>query len=305
MSPRVATIDIGTNSVLLLVAERGADGVWRPVLERLEITRLGRGVDRTRRLSPEALADTLRAMGTFAREARETGAVEVAATATSAARDAVNGRELIEGARDLGVEVEIIAGDREARLSWRAVADEFSRAGEPLAVVDIGGGSTEVIVGRGAEYAFHHSFDVGSVRLTERHVAGDPPTPASLEALQRVVAEAFAGVPKVETGTRIVGVAGTYTTLGAIAFGVEPWDGSRVHGRVLRVEDLEALFARLAALPMAERQLLPGLSPKRADVIVAGAAVAAGAVRALGASEVTLGDRGVRWGYLAERFGTL
>ncbi len=308
MSPvppaRFATIDIGTNSVLLLVAERGADGGFAPVVERMEITRLGRGVDATRLLSEEALRATLEAVGRFAQLARAHGAVEVVATATSAARDAQNGYLLVEGAASLDVPVEVIAGEREARLSWRAVADEFSPAGEPLAVIDIGGGSTEVIVGAGPSYAFRHSFDVGSVRLTERHVAGDPPSPASLAALAHAVDETFSGVPKVAPATRVVGVAGTYTTLCAVAYGVEPYDAARVHGHVMTLEELADVAARLASLPVAERRRLPGLDPKRADVIVAGASVAVGAVRALGATTITIGDRGVRWGYLYDRFGS-
>ncbi|MFM2154092.1 MAG: hypothetical protein RL199_2527, partial [Pseudomonadota bacterium] len=214
-----------------------------------------------------------------------------------------NGHLLVEGAAALGVAVEIISGEREARLSWRAVADEFSANGEPLAVVDIGGGSTEVIVGAGPSYAFRHSFDVGSVRLTERHVTGDPPSQASLEALTRAVETTFASVPKVAAGTRVVGVAGTYTTLCAVAHAVEPYVAARVHARELSLDDLTSVSERLASMPLAERQRLPGLDPKRADVIVAGAFVAVGAVRALGASSVTIGDRGVRWGYLYDRFG--
>jgi exopolyphosphatase/guanosine-5'-triphosphate,3'-diphosphate pyrophosphatase len=300
---RFATIDIGTNSVLLLVAERGVGGAFVPVAERMEITRLGRGVDRTRRLSEAALEATLEAVGRFAALAREFGAHEVLATATSAARDADNGHLLVDGAAALGVPVEIIAGEREARLSWRAVAGDFSPGGEPLAVVDIGGGSTEVIVGAGADYAFRHSFDVGSVRLTERHLAGDPPEPAALRSLAHAVAETFAGVPKVAPGTRVVGVAGTYTTLCAVADEVEPYDAARVHGRVLSLAELIAVADRLAALPLEARLHLAGLSPKRADVIVAGASIAVGALHALGATEVTIGDRGVRWGYLYDRFG--
>jgi exopolyphosphatase/guanosine-5'-triphosphate,3'-diphosphate pyrophosphatase len=303
VSGRFATIDIGTNSVLLLVAERDETGSFVSVVERMEITRLGQGVDRTRRLSEEALETTLAAVAQFAGLAHALGAEKVLATATSAARDAQNGHLLVEGAAALGVPVEIIAGEREARLSWRAVEGEFSPRGEPLAVVDIGGGSTEVIVGAGADYAFRHSFDVGSVRLTERHVAGDPPTPEALEALERAVYETFARVPKVAPGTRVVGVAGTYTTLCAVADGVEPYEASRIHGRVMSLDELAAVAWRLGTMSLEARHRLPGLPAKRADVIVAGAAIAVGAVRALGASHVTIGDRGVRWGYLYDRFG--
>jgi len=300
---RLATIDIGTNSVLLLVAERDASGTVRPLSERMEVTRLGRGVDRTGELHPEALRDTLAAVDTFAREARALGAVEVVATATSAARDARNGALLVDGAAAVGVPVEVIGGDREAQLAWSAVASEFSAHGEPLAVVDIGGGSTEVVIGAGSTYRFRRSFDVGSVRLTERHVRGDPPTAESLEQLAQALRAALVDVPHVEAGTRVVGIAGTFTTLCALEHAVDPYDVSRVHGQVLMLEALERQAHRLASTPLAQRATLPGLSPKRADVIVAGAFLAAATVRALGARDVTIGDRGVRWGYLYERLG--
>jgi exopolyphosphatase/guanosine-5'-triphosphate,3'-diphosphate pyrophosphatase len=303
MTARYATLDIGTNSVLLLAAERGPDGVFRPLAERIEITRLGRGVDRTGMLAPEALDETCAAIGTFAAEARALGCAAIAATATSAARDARNGHVLVERARALGVPVEIIGGDREAQLSWSAVASEFSRNGETLAVVDIGGGSTEFIVGSGARFSFRHSFDVGSVRLTERHVRGDPPSRESLEELKKALSTALSGVPRVEPGTRVVGIAGTYTTACSIIHAVEPYDVARVHGRVIPLAELDALADKLAALTLEERRHVPGLSPKRADVIVAGAYLAAASVRALGADRVTIGDRGVRWGYLYDRFG--
>ena len=302
---RHATIDIGTNSVLLLVAERGADGLFHPVVERMEITRLGRGVDRTGLLAPEALDETLAAVRAFALEARSLGCEEVVATATSAARDAKNGSLLVERAQEVGVPVEIIGGDREAQLSWSAVAGEWSARGEKLAVIDIGGGSTEFIVGQGERFSFRHSFDVGSVRLTERHLRGDPPTAESVVELRAAIDVALAPVPKVGAAVRVVGIAGTYTTACAILHAVEPYDVARVHGRRIPVAELDVLGNRLSAMALADRRMMPGLTPKRADVIVAGVLLAAACVRALGASEVTIGDRGVRWGYLYDRFGGL
>lgn len=300
---RYATIDIGTNSVLLLAAQRTADGRFEPLAERMEITRLGRGVDQTGVLSDEALADTLEAVGRFADEARALGCREVAATATSAARDAANGHRLIEGAEKLGVPVEIIAGEREARLSFAAVAADFAEPGKQLAVIDIGGGSTEICLGDADGLSFRHSFDVGSVRLTERHVRGDPPMAESISELEAALRRALADVPKAPAGTRVVGIAGTFTTLASVALALDPYDAARVHGFALSLEELDALGRRLASMPLQERRTLPGLHPKRADVIVAGALLAAECVRALGAGRVTIGDRGVRWGYLYERFG--
>lgn len=300
---RVAVLDIGTNSVLLLAAERGDDGRFRPLAERIEITRLGRDVDRTGRLCEEGLRETLQAVRSFADLARSLGCTQVAATATSAARDAANGRELVVRAAELGVPVEIISGEDEARFSWAAVAEQFSREGEPLAVVDIGGGSSEIIVGAGKEIAFRRSLDIGAVRLTERHVRGDPPASDSLSELDRAISAALQTAPRVDAGTRLVGVAGTFTTLATLSLALDDYDAERVNGLRLSLIELERIAGRLEGLPLAKRLRLPGLSPKRADVIVAGARLALRVVAALGADEVTIGDRGLRWGYLAERFG--
>jgi len=296
---RVATLDIGTNSVLLLCAERAEDG-WRAIVERVEITRLGRGVDRTGFLGEEGLAATLDAVGRMAAEARALGCTAVAATATSAARDAKNGHVLVERAAALGVPVEIIAGEREAKLSFDAVAGD--RAG-PLAVVDIGGGSTEFIVGEAGRVDYRRSFDVGSVRVTERVLRGDPPSAESLAEADRLLSKTFRDVPRPPPGTPVVGIAGTFTTLATILLGID-FDGQRVRGYGIALEALDTLAARLAAMTLAQRRGLAGLPAGRADVIVAGARVAAAALRALGADRVVIDDRGLRWGYLYDRFGT-
>lgn len=302
--PRYATIDVGTNSVLLLVAERGPDGRFTPVAERAEITRLGQGVDQARRLAPEAMERTAAAVAAFAAEARALGAEAVVATATSAARDAANGADFVALVRSgAGVDLEVISGDDEARLSFASAFADFGGRG-PLVVLDIGGGSTEFIFGDAAgAVRFRRSFDVGSVRLTERLLRGDPPGADELTALRTLLAQTFNAVPAPDAGTRLVAVAGTATTVLAVARAVEPYDAGRVHGAQLALTEVEAVAARLAALPLAQRRALPGLQPKRADVIVAGALVLLQAMRALGVAEVTVSDRGLRWGLLADRFG--
>lgn len=299
---RLATIDIGTNSVLLLAAEADASGRIQAISERIEITRLGRGVDETGMLSAEGLSETLSAVETFATHARGLGCEGPYATASSAARDAANGHLLIEGAAKFGVSVEVISGEREAQLSYRAIADEFAAEDAPIAVVDIGGGSTEIIFGQGLQMNWRHSFDVGSVRLTERHLRQDPPTTTELKSLMEAVAQAFASVQSPQP-VRVVGVAGTFTTLAAIKLALDVWDASKVHAHELCLESLRQLADRLASLPLRARQALPGLPAKRADVIVAGAFIACGALEALGADRLTVTDRGVRWGYLYEKLG--
>lgn len=300
---RIATIDIGTNSVLLLAAEENGRGQVTPLAERIEITRLGRGVDRTGMLSNEALSETLKAIEAFAYEARALRCEGPYATATSAARDASNGHLLVEGAAKFGVPVEIIAGEREAELSYRAVAGEFASDNDCIAVVDIGGGSTEIILGRGAEMQWRHSYDVGSVRLTERHLRQDPPTPDELDSLKRAIEAAFASASWPSTPDRVVGIAGTFTTLATVELALDAWDASRVHAHSMPLASLGTLAERLASMPIEARKKLPGLPEKRADVIVAGAFIAHAAADALGARAITVTDRGVRWGYLYEKLG--
>jgi exopolyphosphatase/guanosine-5'-triphosphate,3'-diphosphate pyrophosphatase len=302
--PRFATIDVGTNSVLLLVAERGASGRFSAVEERAEITRLGRGVDHTRRLAPEAIAATLEVVETFVRSARELTAEAIVITATSAARDAVNGADfLAEAKRRTGLGIEIISGEEEARLSFASAFADFG--GErPLAVVDIGGGSTEVILGDlDGHITFRHSFDIGSVRLTERHVRGDPPSPAELDAVARAVEHELGALPRPPAGARLIGIAGTVTTLFSVARRMDPYDASLVQGATLTRTEVARVIEELSRVPLAARRALPGLQPKRADVIIAGGLVLGGILDALGLGEVTVSDRGLRWGLLADRFG--
>lgn len=302
--PRFATIDIGTNSVLLLVAERGDDGKFRPILERAEITRLGRGVDLHKKLDPAAMEDTLKVLEAFAADARAVGAQEIAATATSAARDASNGLAFLQAAAArAGLKVEIISGEEEARLSFAAALADFGHQG-PMVVLDIGGGSTEFIYGDSAgKIAFRHSFDVGSVRMTERFVRTDPPTRAERAALVEHLAATFHALPQRLPNSRLIGVAGTVTTLLAVARGIEPYDGARVNGAELSRAEVDALTDRLCDLTLAQKRALPGLQPKRADVIAAGALVLQAAMAQLGLQAVTVSDRGLRWGLLADRFG--
>lgn len=302
--PRYATIDVGTNSVLLLVADRLADGRFQAVRERAEITRLGRGVDQTRRLSPEGMEATLQVLAAFAREARELGAQGLAVSATSAARDAENGAEFLAAAQDrAGVTVEIISGELEAQLSFTSAWADFGQQA-PLVVLDIGGGSTEFILGSPeGQVSFRHSFDVGSVRLTERLIRADPPSAEERGRVEQHLRETFRGLPPCPPGAELVGVAGTVTSLYTLRHGIEPYDSARVHGGVLGRAELEALVERLCSLPLAGRRTLRGLEPKRADVIPAGGLILLEAVRALGLEQLRVSDRGLRWGLLAHRFG--
>jgi exopolyphosphatase / guanosine-5'-triphosphate,3'-diphosphate pyrophosphatase len=316
---RFATIDVGTNTVLLLVAERRG-GQLVPLLERAEITRLGRGVDATGVLQPAAIRDTVATLAGYARQARALGVRELACVATSAARDARNGAEFFSSARAAcGIAPEVISGGEEARLVWLTSWHEFGNphrgpAGGPgqppppgpaLAVLDVGGGSTEWIVGEGPELRARASLQMGAVRLTERHVRGDPVAPGELAAVRGAARTALAplGSLPAAAGARLVGVAGTVTTLCAVVRGLPFHDAQRVHGATLGLAEIETLIERMARLPLEARAALPGMEPKRADVIVAGAVIVAEAMRRSGFEALTVSDRGVRWGLLLDRFG--
>lgn len=302
---RVAAVDIGTNTVLLLVAERTPGGQLVAVEEHATITRLGQGVDKTRKLAPEAVERTNAALDRYAGIIARLGASRVDVVGTSAMRDAEGGdavRSHVEA--KLGVPARTISGDEEARLTFAgalsgldAVADDAH-----VRVFDIGGGSTEVVHGARAseQLGFARSYDVGSVRLTERHVRNDPPTVSERAAIRDDARRAFASVPALASDLPPVGIAGTMTTLAAVSMGMVAYDGALVHGHSISVDELERVVAMLADLPLAERSVVPGLEPKRADVVVAGGLVALAYLQHVSAREVLVSDRGVRWG-LAER----
>jgi exopolyphosphatase / guanosine-5'-triphosphate,3'-diphosphate pyrophosphatase len=302
---RVAAIDIGTNTVLLLVAER-RDGELVAVEEHATITRLGQGVDQTRTLAPEAVARTNACLDRYAEIAERLGVTRTDVVGTSAMRDAGGGDAVREHVKArFGVDARTISGDEEARLTFAGALSGLSLDGsrrESVVVFDIGGGSTEVVHGDRTTRAisFAHSYDVGSVRLTERHVRTDPPSGEERGAVTRATTEAFASVPDSVRGAPVVGIAGTVTTLAAVSLGMTTYDGSRVHGMTMPVAELERVVDVLARVPLEQRRSIAGLEPKRADVIVAGGLIALAFVRHVGASAITVSDRGVRWGLAEE-----
>ena len=305
---RQATIDIGTNTTLLLVAERpaGADlTAVRVLSERAEITRLGRGIGKDGRLTAEGIQGTLRALEDYAAEARAAGA-PLAVVGTEGLRKAPNADEFLRpAAQILGTPVEVISGDREAELTFRAAVTSFpALAALPLMVIDIGGGSTEVIISDRAGVESRRSLPLGSVRLTERHVAHDPPAASEQAALLADLRAALAVLPATSASgapLRLVGTAGTVTTLAAMALELRDYDPDRVHGYELSAEKLAEQVLRLGKSTQGEREQMVGLDPRRADVIFAGANILAAFVERLGARSVLVNDRGIRWGLLFER----
>ena len=265
---RVAAVDLGTNSTRLLVADV-EDGRISEVVRRLHITRLGEGVDE-RRLLLEAPMERVHAvLGEFRRELEALGATRTLLVATSAVRDAGNGAAFLTRLeRDFGLVTRLLGGDDEALLTFRGVTAGRKLSGETL-IVDVGGGSTELVGGGPGGVSFHTSLDVGCVRLTERFLASDPPAPAELEAC---AAHVRSLLPSFEIKAAI-GVAGTVTTLAALDLGLAEYNPERIHGHVLTRRAVERELELLASLPLEQRRELPGLEPARAPVIVAGVVI--------------------------------
>lgn len=290
---RVAAIDAGSNTVLLLVAEHEAGRRVRVLHDEQAFVRLGEGVDESGRIHDAARERALEAFGHYAEIADEHMVDHVVAAGTSALRDAANGAEIVQQIQnETGIEVEIVSGDREAELSFSAVARSMDVTGT-LLVIDIGGNSTELI--RGTTHIEHaKSLNIGSVRMTERFLPSDPPTADEGVALDAFLEEALAALADTPAPAAMVAVAGTATTLAALHHELQEYDAGTVDGTELSLDDLSALRNRLAPLPAAARAMIPCLHPKRADVIVAGIHILEAAVKRFGFESVTVVDRGIR-----------
>ena len=293
---RVAAIDVGTNSSRLLVAEVTAGRVT-PIERRSRVTRLGRGVDLSGRLSAEAIEDVCAAIAEYVEATEELGVERVDAIATSAVRDAENGGAFIAELRErFALSARVLDGEEEARLTYLGATSEHVPA-EPTLVIDIGGGSTELIVGSGREISFHASLQVGVVRHSERHVASDPPTALELEALaadvRGQIEAATATAPPASAG---IAVAGTPTSLAAVEMELEPYDPLRVHGHVLSLPAIQRMLSRLASVALAERVEIAGLHPDRAPTIVAGVVVLIETMRAFGLDRIGVSEHDILYG---------
>ena len=293
---RLGAVDIGTNSVRLLVADvdgHGRDAKLRTLDRRMRITRLGQGVDRARFLAPEAVARTVDVLREYRAALDEHEVERVRATATSAARDAGNRDEFFAAARDaLGVTPELLAGEDEAKLSFLGATAALD-APAPFLVVDIGGGSTEFVLGT-EEPTGLASLDIGCVRVTEQFLQSDPPAPEELANAVATVRDLVADVPRVVPGAAdagtLVGLAGTITTIAAVEQGLPEYDPDRIHHFRLTRDAAEDVFRTLATENAAQRAHNPGLEAGRVDVIVGGAVVLVSILRVLGYDEVLVSE---------------
>jgi exopolyphosphatase / guanosine-5'-triphosphate,3'-diphosphate pyrophosphatase len=271
---RLAALDVGTNSTRLLVADVEGGAVVAEHAREMVITRLGKGVDRSGRFDPAALARTLEVLAGYAETCRRLGVERRRLVATSATRDAADRQAFLDGVRDLlGVEAEVLTGQAEAAATYRG-ATAGLQGDRPTLVVDIGGGSTELILGDGAAAKAMVSLDIGCVRLFERHLHRDPPAPDEVAALRADVAGHLPRVAEAldpAAAERVVGVAGTVTTVTAIALGLDAYDPRRIHHQALDPAEIAAVAGKLAAMTVAERAAMPVMAKGREDVIVAGA----------------------------------
>jgi exopolyphosphatase/guanosine-5'-triphosphate,3'-diphosphate pyrophosphatase len=303
---RVAVVDIGTNSSRLLVADVD-DGRVREVDRRTIVTRLGEGVDASGRLAEAAQERVFTALDEYARAIAEHGAETSVAVLTSAVRDAENGPEFATAVRErFGLDGRTLSGDEEARLTFLGATATREDDVTPLVVIDIGGGSTELVVGSRDRVEFHVSTQAGVVRHTERHLASDPPRAEELEALAgdvRGVLEAAVPADERHHPRAAVAVAGTATSCAAIDLQLDPYDAARVEGHVLSTGRLGELLSRLASMPLTERRHVTGLHPDRAPTIVAGIVILTAVLRFLGLDATAVSEHDILWGAALEAAG--
>ena len=299
---RIAVVDIGTNSTRLLLADVAADGSITELARRSEVTRLGVGVDSSGVLSEEAMARVFATLDDYSAMIEQLGGADQRrAVLTSATRDAANGGEFTQQvAERYQLDARAIPGEQEAQLSFLgATSGRDPDDGSQIVVVDIGGGSTELIIGHGRTVGFHVSTQLGVVRQSERHIVHDPPTTAEIDELNAEIDEVLAaGVPQAEREhvTTIVAVAGTATSMAAIDLELEPYDPEAVHGYRVSLDRCREIAARMASMPEAERREVAGLHPDRAPTILAGTQILVRVIEAFGLDEVEVSEHDILYG---------
>jgi exopolyphosphatase / guanosine-5'-triphosphate,3'-diphosphate pyrophosphatase len=298
---RVAVVDIGTNSTRLLVAEvNQATGSVRELVRRSKVTRLGDGVDAGGKLSEEAAGRVFATLEEYRAEMDSQGVEANLAVLTSAVRDASNGAHFATRVReDYGLDARVLEGEEEAQLTFLGAMAGRPPAAEPTVVIDIGGGSTEFVVGTGREAGFHVSLHAGVVRMSERHIHGDPPSPEDLQELALDVRTTFLeGLPPEERSpvNHAIAVAGTATSAASIEQELDPYDPARVHGYTLELATVELLLARLADMDEEERRRVVGLNPDRAPTIVAGMILLSEAMKAFDLEQLEVSEHDILYG---------
>ena len=304
MTPTFAAVDVGTNSVKLHVGERLDDGEWRTVVDRSEITRLGEGVGETGRLGEEPIRRTVAAIAELADEAWRDGAQEIVALGTAGLRQAANSAEFLDAVREqAGIEVEVISGEEEARLSYLAATSVLEVGEGRLGVFETGGGSSQFTFGEGGRVDERFSLDLGAVPVTERFGLDRAVDEETVAAARQAIAselEPLAGRPPLDV---MVGIGGNVTNLAGVQLGLERYEPGRVRGLELEAAEVDRQIELYRTRDAEERRGIRGLQPKRAEVILAGACIVRTVLAKLGRDSLTVSDQGLRHGVLLERFG--
>jgi len=301
---RYAVVDVGTNSVKFLIAERGDDGSWTTVVDRAEVTRLGEGLDQAGELQPEPIERTVEAIAGMVDEARKAGVDEIAAVGTAGLRIASNAAEFMNEVRGrTGIEVEAISGEEESRLAYLAAVSALEVGDGPLVVFDTGGGSSQFTFGRAGRIDERFSVNVGSVRVTEQFGLDwsvDEPTLASAREAIAAELDRLDGRPAPDA---VVGMGGAVTNLAAVKHGLASYDPAVIQGATLDADEIDRQIEIYRTRTADERHGIVGLQPNRAEVILAGALIVRTVLAKLGRDSLTVSDRGLRHGVPVERFG--
>ncbi|HET6173934.1 MAG TPA: hypothetical protein VFD90_15090 [Gaiellales bacterium] len=302
---RFAVIDVGTNSVKFHVAERDPDGSWQTVADRAEVTRLGEGLDEGGRLGAEPIARTVEAIGGMAAEADRDGVEAIAAVGTAGMRIASNAGELVDAVRErFGVEIEVIPGEEEARLSYVAATSGLGVSDASLVVFDTGGGSSQFTFGAPGRIEDQFSVNVGATRFTEEFGLDGAVPPEAVVAARNAIDADLSRLDGRAAAELIVGMGGGITNMAAVKHGLERYDPEVVQGTKLDAAEIDRQIELYRTRSADERRALPGLQPKRAEVILAGACIVRTVLENLGRESLVVSDRGLRHGLLVERFGT-
>jgi exopolyphosphatase/guanosine-5'-triphosphate,3'-diphosphate pyrophosphatase len=300
---RCAAIDIGTNTILLLIAEQTPEGLPQTIMDLETTTRLGEGLLRTHRINPHAMQGSIDVIDRYLSLCRDMGVSKVVAVGTSSLREAKNRSEFLRRVkRRCGLKIEIISGQEEARLSYLAVAKDQKWSSGPLAVIDIGGGSTEWIYGDAVGDVRAFSLNIGSVTLTEQFLTSDPVKEGDYQTMASHVGKLLMDIPPLKGNPPLVGIGGTITTLFSVKQGLRDFDPSRIHYGLLKLKDVEGQIELFKTLPLEERKTIAGLPPERADVIIAGATVLLHSLLRFGSNQIWISCHGLRYGILFERF---
>ncbi len=297
-------IDVGTNSVKFVIAERAENGSWSTVVDRAELTRLGEGLDDGGELRPEPIERTVEVVAAMVEEAREAGVAEIAAVGTAGLRIASNSATFLDGVRErTGVDVEVISGDEESRLAYLAVTSALDLGDNTLVVFDSGGGSSQFTFGRGDRVDERFSVNVGAVGFTERFGLDGVVDEQTLGAARDAIAADLDRLDGRPVPDVVVGMGGAVTNLAAVKHQLATYDPSVIQGATLEAAEVDRQIELYRTRTADERRDIVGLQPKRAEVILAGALIVHTVLAELGRDRLTVSDRGLRHGVLAERFG--